>query len=562
MLTQAEASRLLSCEKRIAEGLETFMEVGAALLEIREARLYRYQFSTFEGYCQQRWNMTARRARQLSDASAVVQNIKGTIVPPDITSDRPFDVQPLQLPSTESQARPLTSLPKDQQAPAWSEVLDTAPRDVDDKPVVTAAHVQQVVDRRHGKPVVIEVEASRVELGKGDIAKACSASQFAQAGHPSLHVKIPRPFEHERNLYTVGQVNYSNSEPSEAEAYQLLYNKDFITGEQLPGGTYEGRVVVWNKENYILGPKIIFRAAVSTDQKRWPRPNAYGVFEDPRAIHAFSANGISAKIYALQIGADKWLHSSEFSASWGGHSGPLSKKNGVHEDRESAIMAAAVELRVNPRDTGHDSPSCIAAANKLTKWADEIYGKASRVRAAAGNQEYFALESESVSSTKSAVKPAAFLRTPLPAEKTEIESVSNLAYKKLQRLKSLLSPISPSWTSRIQELIIELYDFADAWKSAVSPPSPGGLASEKKSLSPRQQSAKDKAASSAARYVICREPMKGAVHPAARKPRYAPGWCLDPAKAKHYTIAEATERSGNDVIMSLEKALRRFARGL
>jgi hypothetical protein len=59
----------------IAKGLQTFVEVGNALLEIRDSRLYRAEFGTFEDYCRQRWQMSYRRAAQLMDAAQVVQNL-------------------------------------------------------------------------------------------------------------------------------------------------------------------------------------------------------------------------------------------------------------------------------------------------------------------------------------------------------------------------------------------------------------------------------------------------------------------------------------------------------
>ncbi|MCI0348146.1 MAG: phage N-6-adenine-methyltransferase, partial [Acidobacteriales bacterium] len=48
------------------------------------------------------------------------------------------------LPATESQARPLTALPPEQQAPAWQQAVDSAPAGR-----VTAAHVQTVVETLH-----------------------------------------------------------------------------------------------------------------------------------------------------------------------------------------------------------------------------------------------------------------------------------------------------------------------------------------------------------------------------------------------------------------------------
>lgn len=109
-----EQDKLTKCEIVIENGLRTFVDVGTALLEIRDDKLYRKDFDTFEDYCRGRWGMVARRARQLIDASEAVRNLEmGTIVP--------------ILPANEAQARPLVSLEPEQQREAWQRVIDKAP---------------------------------------------------------------------------------------------------------------------------------------------------------------------------------------------------------------------------------------------------------------------------------------------------------------------------------------------------------------------------------------------------------------------------------------------------
>jgi hypothetical protein len=126
-LTTVEAGRLEACEAAIKAGMQTFLEVGNSLLEIRDSRLYRQDFSTFEEYCRQRWGMVASRARQLIGAAGVVRNL-GSVT--NVT------------PSNEAQARALASLPDDEQQLVWSYALQTAPV-VDDVPVITAQHVKR-----------------------------------------------------------------------------------------------------------------------------------------------------------------------------------------------------------------------------------------------------------------------------------------------------------------------------------------------------------------------------------------------------------------------------------
>lgn len=121
-------NRLQQCEVVIEKGLQTFTNVGNALLEIRDSRLYKETYDTFEDYCRERWGMVASRARQLIAASEIVSNLQSVT---NVTL----------LPTTESQTRPLSSLEPEQQLEAWAKAIETAPEGK-----ITAAHVQSVVD--------------------------------------------------------------------------------------------------------------------------------------------------------------------------------------------------------------------------------------------------------------------------------------------------------------------------------------------------------------------------------------------------------------------------------
>lgn len=128
-LSLAENDDLAACEAAIQGGLQTFMEVGAALLKIRDGTLYRSSHGTFEDYCRDRWNIARRTAYQLMEAAEVVENVR-------------HGAQ--TVPENERQARPLTSLDPDQQSEAWSRAVETAPNG---KP--TAAHVSATVDEMY-----------------------------------------------------------------------------------------------------------------------------------------------------------------------------------------------------------------------------------------------------------------------------------------------------------------------------------------------------------------------------------------------------------------------------
>jgi len=112
LITLDERSRLYQCEEIIERGLNTFVDVGNALLDIRDNRLYRQEYHTFEDYCKERWNFVRRQADRLIEAAETVENL------------RPMG---LILPTNERQTRPLTSLEPKEQVEAWKRVIETTP---------------------------------------------------------------------------------------------------------------------------------------------------------------------------------------------------------------------------------------------------------------------------------------------------------------------------------------------------------------------------------------------------------------------------------------------------
>ena len=72
-LAPNEQFRLEQCEKIIERGLNTFVEVGRALTEIRDSKLYRISYKTFEAYCKERWEIGRSRAYELIDHAKVAE---------------------------------------------------------------------------------------------------------------------------------------------------------------------------------------------------------------------------------------------------------------------------------------------------------------------------------------------------------------------------------------------------------------------------------------------------------------------------------------------------------
>lgn len=131
ILTASESTALAEHEAVIERGIQTFYEVGTALADIRNRKLYRADYGTFEDYCQQRWQMSRSYAYRMIDAAEVVESVSpmGDIAP-----------------SSERQARELARVPESDRAAVWAETVERT----DGKP--TAAAVRETYEQRREPP--------------------------------------------------------------------------------------------------------------------------------------------------------------------------------------------------------------------------------------------------------------------------------------------------------------------------------------------------------------------------------------------------------------------------
>jgi hypothetical protein len=74
-ITLKESSRLIELEKIVVAGLQSWIEVGEALIEIRDSRLYRIEARTFEEYCQSRFKMGKAHAHRLMTAAPIAKDL-------------------------------------------------------------------------------------------------------------------------------------------------------------------------------------------------------------------------------------------------------------------------------------------------------------------------------------------------------------------------------------------------------------------------------------------------------------------------------------------------------
>jgi hypothetical protein len=136
-LGPAEQARLSELETAIERGLSSFLEVGAALLTIRQERLYRGGYATFEAYCRERWHFSAHHGARILRSIVVARHLLEN-----------GDCPPLPENLSEALLRPLTPLEAPLQQAVWqlANRVSSTPTPRVLKGIVTV--VQHAIDRR------------------------------------------------------------------------------------------------------------------------------------------------------------------------------------------------------------------------------------------------------------------------------------------------------------------------------------------------------------------------------------------------------------------------------
>ncbi len=125
-----QQDRLKHLETIISKNQSRFYEIGQALREIRDSRLYKQAlFSSFEAYARARWDIGRSQAYRLIDAYSVISNLSPI-------GDR--------LPGNEAQTRPLVPLSPPEQRKIWKDFLNTGVE-------ITARNIKNFIDERKEK---------------------------------------------------------------------------------------------------------------------------------------------------------------------------------------------------------------------------------------------------------------------------------------------------------------------------------------------------------------------------------------------------------------------------
>jgi hypothetical protein len=160
LLSQTEALALKACEYTIEKGFATFVQVGNALLEIRDEKLYRQDYGTFEEYCRQRWGIERAHAYRLINASKVAGNVSPI-----------GDIQP----TSESQVRPLAKLEPEEQREVWEKATQANPNPTAKQIRVLVTNPPQEIIRAF----VTVSKFSAKDNEEGELAKLADYMRYA-----------------------------------------------------------------------------------------------------------------------------------------------------------------------------------------------------------------------------------------------------------------------------------------------------------------------------------------------------------------------------------------------
>lgn len=161
-LTQPETELLQALEVVIQSGMACFVEVGAALLEISDKRLYRKTHATFKDYCREKWKMSARRAYQLCEAAEAVKSL-------------PENVNNCSQITNEGQAREVAKVKPEKRARVVREAAAKA--EEEGKPMA-ARHIAEAAredEPEHERPHVVIHEEALGSLKAGRVLKSFDA---------------------------------------------------------------------------------------------------------------------------------------------------------------------------------------------------------------------------------------------------------------------------------------------------------------------------------------------------------------------------------------------------
>jgi hypothetical protein len=167
-LIKEEREILQKQETIIEKGLSTFVEVGKALTIIRDNKLYREEYETFEKYCQEKYGIQKTHSYRLIETANIMTNLS-----------------PIggRLPATERHVRPLKSLEPEVRNAVWQETVEKHGENITAKKVQEVANdwkeTSQEIKQQKNEGVFVAATEKDI-LQKAKEIKAKKAEEYKQ----------------------------------------------------------------------------------------------------------------------------------------------------------------------------------------------------------------------------------------------------------------------------------------------------------------------------------------------------------------------------------------------
>ncbi|MCG8643315.1 MAG: hypothetical protein MI862_26550 [Desulfobacterales bacterium] len=177
-LTDPERDRLTECESIIRKGLGTFLEVGRALAEIHDNRLYRETHNDFRRYCKDIWDLGKSSAYRKMDSYRTIKLLEDKMSPIGDISENGSAPDQIILPVNEYQTRHLLKLKQDPEAQlqAWSIVQQTLKENPKTK--LTGTLVNKAVKAVRGEAKQKRLEITKTDTGSSALVSPLFTRQY------------------------------------------------------------------------------------------------------------------------------------------------------------------------------------------------------------------------------------------------------------------------------------------------------------------------------------------------------------------------------------------------
>jgi hypothetical protein len=189
-MESTDGARLHELESIIKRGLNTFIEVGKALHEIRDRGLY--SETTFEEYCWNRWGMKRQTAYDHIKASEVVENVRTCV----------------QSQPSLGQARELAALSPDQQRDVSATV---------DFSTVTVQEVKRKVREVKDRTKLLTMPATKEtlpDLSRRDVRRATAQKHFEK-----LIIRLGKSYE--RFHSNIASIRFIHDDAGQIKAIEI-----------------------------------------------------------------------------------------------------------------------------------------------------------------------------------------------------------------------------------------------------------------------------------------------------------------------------------------------------